>query len=325
MSDIKATIFIPTYNGEPYLAEIIEQIFAQDVDFEFELLIIDSGSTDRTLEIIHSYEGAHKNLRLVEIPNEEFGHGKTRNLAAQLAAGEFIVYLSHDAVPSHDKWLYEMLKPFELNEKIVGVMGKQIPRRLCPPMLRYEISAVFSGFGPDFGTTLFYKDAFIKNQATRDAIRFYSDVNSATKTKFIREVIPYRDVKYAEDQMFGEDVIDAGYLKAYSPRGSVIHSNDLRVREYALRMFDEIMGMRRIGVPVEELAPHTSIRLLVRGMVGDSLRIMLDRGYSFKRKVYWLVVNPLFRIQKYRGIRRAIRADITVENAHHSLEATRKK
>jgi rhamnosyltransferase len=320
---VKATVFIPTFNGEKYIGKIIKKIFDQTVDFGYELLIIDSGSTDRTLEIIRQYQTTYPNLRLHEIPNEEFGHGKTRNLAAQMANGEFIVYLSHDAIPANRHWLYEILKPFELSDKVVAVMGKQRPRRLCPPLLKYEIIHTFNNFGPGFGTTLFYKDDFINKPEIYDAVRFYSDVNSATRTAFLKNQIPYRDVRYSEDMMFGEDVIEAGYIKAYASRGEVIHSNDLTLKEYAPRMYDETMGMRVNGAPMRSLKAYGSLRAFLRGTIGDSIRILRDRNYSLLRKLYWLFVNPLFRIQKTRGIRAALRVSLDDDAAteKYSLEA----
>lgn len=320
---VKATIFIPTFNGEKYIGKIIEKIFKQSVEFDYELLIIDSGSTDRTLDIIDKYSVRYPSIRLHKIPNKEFGHGKTRNLAAQMANGEFIVYLSHDAIPQSKRWLYEMLKPFELSERVVAVMGRQEPRPICPPLLKYEIQHTFNNFGPGFGTTLFYKDDFIDRPAVYDAVRFYSDVNSATRTAFVRDVIPYRDVRYSEDMMFGQDVIEAGYLKAYTYRGAVVHSNDLTLKEYAPRMYDETMGMRESGVPVSGLKRQVLMRTFIRGMIGDTLRILRDRSYPIGRKAYWLVVNPLYRIQKIRGIKAALRVELDDDSAHskHSLEA----
>lgn len=310
MKNIKATVFIPTYNGEKYIEEILNSVFNQDTEFEYEVLIIDSGSKDNTLKIIKKFQRKHDNLIFKEIPNSEYGHGKTRNLAAKLANGEIVVYLSHDATPAHPKWLYEMVKPFSLNSSIVGVMGKQIPRSHCIPMLKNEIQSVFSGFGPDFGTTIFYKDDFIKDQGVYDAVSFYSDANSAARRSFLTGDIPYQDVRYAEDQLFGRDIINSGNMKVYSPRGSVLHSNDLTLKEYKHRMFDETYGLRKIGLPVAAPPLKVIFRIIARGVLRDTRNIIRDPQYSFKRKIYWLFVNPLFHIEKWRGVRRGANADL---------------
>lgn len=326
-SDIKATIFIPTYNGETYLQQIFDAVFSQKVDFMYDVLVIDSGSKDRTIEIIAEAKKVHDNLTFKKIPNAEYGHGKTRNLAAQIAKGEIVVYISHDAIPSHDRWLYEMLRPFEINGKIVGVMGSQIPRANCIPMLKAEINSVFKGLGPGFGTTIFYKDDFVKDQGVYDAISFYSDANSAAKRSYLTDQFPYSDVPYAEDQLLGRDIIDAGYYKAFAPRGSVVHSNDLLLKEYKKRMFDETLGLRKIGLPVGVPSMKTIFKLTTRGILRDSLNIVKDKDYSLRKKLYWIVLNPCYHIEKWRGVRKGSTADLSDTKNHesYSLENSRKR
>jgi rhamnosyltransferase len=317
------TVAILTYNGEEYLERILQQLRRQRLDGGFEVLVIDSGSTDATLDIVRR----HPEVRLHEIPNSEFGHGKTRNLAARLARGEFIAYLTHDAVPTNEDWLRELIAPFAMDERIVAVMGKQVPRPGCFPLLKYEIKGVFAGFGPDFGTSVFYKDESMSDEGTLGALGFYSDVNSAARRRFLLEQIPYRDVRYAEDQLFGRDVIEAGYRKAYAPRAAVEHSNDLTLAEYGRRIFDETVGLRQIGFPIPRMSRASQLRLTLRGIVGDSLRILRDRDYSWRRKLYWLVANPAFQVRKWRSYRASTLVDLADEGAIRagSLEHSRKR
>lgn len=302
---VDVTVCILTYNGQEYIERILRSLFAQKTAHTYEILVIDSGSTDATLDIIKKFKG----VVFHQISNKEFGHGKTRNYAAQLARGTYVAYLTHDAIPAHNKWLDEMIRPFEINDKIVGVTGKQIPRAHCFPLLKYEINSVFSGLGPDFGTTIFYKDEFVKDQGTYDAISFYSDANSASRRDYLLGKFPYQDVAYAEDQLFGRDVIDAGYYKVYAPRASVEHSNDLTLRQYKHRMFDETLGLRKIGIPIGVPSLKTIIKLIAKGVPRDAVKTITDRQYSFKRKVYWLFMNPFYHVEKWRGVRRAARAN----------------
>lgn len=317
-----ATVAILTYNGEDYLERILTMVEDQVIDGDVEVLVIDSGSEDRTLEIV----AAHPAVVLHCIPNSEFGHGRTRNLAAQLARGKYIAYLTHDAVPLSDSWLRELIEPFRMDERIVGVMGKQVPRPGCFPLMKYEIDGVFARFGPDFGTTIFYEDSFVTDDAIRGAITFYSDVNSAAKREFLIHTIAYRDVPYAEDQMFGQDIIAAGFLKAYAPRATVEHSNDLTYKEFGFRIFDETVGLRRIGTPMLPLRLRAVLRLTVRGAGADTMRILRDGSYSWKRKLYWLVINPFYQARKWWYLRKATIVDISDELAVNeiSLEHRRK-
>lgn len=321
--NLRATVFIPTYFGEKYLDELLKRVISQKVDFKYEILIYDTSSTDGTPKIIAKYRKKYDNIRYKSIIKAEYGHGKTRRDAAYDARGEIVVYLSQDAIPAHDRWLYEMVKPFSLNEGVVGVVGKQDPRPHCVPMLKNEIRTVFGNMGNDSGTTLYYDDYFVKEQNQYDFISFYSDVNSAARKDILTGEIPYKPVAYAEDQLFGRDIINAGYIKAYSPRGNVIHSNDVNLKDYKSRLFDETLGLRRVGVEVEKPDILLVSKIILIGATKDIFRIIRDKDYSLKRKIYWLALNPLYYIEKWRGIRLA--ASVDLENKEHmqkySLEA----
>jgi rhamnosyltransferase len=302
-------------------------VFKQEVPYEYDVFVIDSTSKDGTVSIINKYLEKHSNLQFEQIPTSDFGHGKTRNYAASKVAGEYVVFLSQDAIPSSKHWLYEITKPFDLHDKIVGVVGKQIPRHKCVPLLKYEIRSVFKNLGSDASTAVSYSDSFMKDPVFADAVTFYSDVNSAARREFLVNELPYRDVPYAEDQLFARDFIAAGYFKAYAPRGSVVHSNDITLGEYKHRTFDEVVGLRRIETPLDYPSLKSVVKRVVIGSLKDAYRTLHDNQYSLKRKVFWLVVNPLYHIEKWRGYRTAMKFDLDDKLifAKHSLEAKRYK
>ena len=302
--EFDATVVILTYNGEQHLEEILNAVHAQRYGGTFETLVIDSGSTDSTLDII----AKNPWVRLHQIPNSEFGHGKTRNLGAHLAKGRYVVYLTHDATPASDRWLHEITAPFDISERIVAVMGSQVPRADAFPLLRYDVKNTFASFGPMHGTTLFYDDGFIQDEGVRNAVTFYSDVNSAARRSVLTGEIPYRDVSYAEDQLLGRDVIDAGYIKAYAPRAVVWHSNEMTILEYDDRMFEETQGLREVGIDVALPSIPTVAKLVVGGVLRDAVRLVRDREVTTKRKLHGLLVNPAYHVQRWRGVRRGVRS-----------------
>lgn len=324
---IDVTVFIPTYYGEKYLDELLWMVFKQKVNFTYEVLIYDTSSKDETPTIIDKYAKLHTNLRHKTITKEEFGHGKTRQSVARDARGDIIVYLSQDATPAHDRWLYEMVQPFTLNDRVVGVVGKQDPRPKALPLLKSEIRAVFNNLGNDRGTTLYYHDDFIKDQAQYDQVCFYSDVNSAARKSVLLGDVPYRDVPYAEDQMFGRDLINAGYIKAYAPRGNVLHTNDIELADYKHRMFDETMGLKKIGIPIDTPSIRLIVKMVIKGSIKDTWRTINDGQYSLKRKLYWLLLNPLYHVEKWRGVRLAAKTRVDDTNAveKYSLESLQKR
>jgi rhamnosyltransferase len=139
--------------------------------------------------------------------------------------------------------------------------------------------------------------------------------------------IQYKDVSYSEDQLFGRDLIDAGYKKAYSARAVVLHSNDIKLSEYKKRMFDETLGLRRVGIKVVSPGYKAIIKLILRGTFKDWLRTVKDPQYSFKRKIYWFLLNPFFHVEKWRGFVAGTRVKLddirTIET--YSLESHRNR
>ena len=119
---MKASIVILTKNAGNSFYYTLSNIFSQTFK-DFEVIIIDSGSEDRTLEIAREFPA-----KIYKIPPEEFGHGKTRNLAAKLAHGEFIVYLTQDAIPANEFWLSNLLRNFQ-DSSIGAAFSRQIPRK----------------------------------------------------------------------------------------------------------------------------------------------------------------------------------------------------
>lgn len=318
---VDATVLIPTFNGEKYLDRLLHAVESQDFAGTFEILIIDSGSSDATLDII----GTHQAVRLVEIPSSEFGHGKTRNLAAKLARGRNIAYLSHDAIPTDSSWLTNITAPLDpAGLNCVGVVGKHIARANCSPLLKYEIEGVFRACGPDGGTTVIDGALSQTHEMTAGEL-FYSDVNSATRRDFLLTTIPYRDVNYSEDMAFARDLLEAGYRKAFAATAVVEHSNDVTFSEYGKRIFDETLGMRRVGEGRESLSWLQAKIRAVRDVLVCSGRIIRDKDYSIWAKIHWLFVNPGYAWTKWVNIHRALSVslDDTARIAKYSLEASR--
>jgi glycosyltransferase involved in cell wall biosynthesis len=89
------SVVLPVYNGETHLAEAIESILAQTFT-NFELIMIDDGSTDRTLQILRKYEQIDARVRVVARENR--GLPATLNDSIDIACGKLIARMDHDDV-----------------------------------------------------------------------------------------------------------------------------------------------------------------------------------------------------------------------------------
>ncbi|HEL9634603.1 TPA: glycosyltransferase family 2 protein [Streptococcus suis] len=317
---LKATVFIPVYNGErDHLEETLSALYRQVTDFKWDVLITDSGSSDNSVAIINHFSEKYGNLRLLHLSKEEFSHGKTRQMAAEISQGEIMVYLTQDAVPHNEQWLAEMVRPFAMHSDIVAVLGNQKPRHYCFPAMKYDILAVFNEQGVSDSLTFWQRlDESQRGKYTKES--FYSDVCSAAPRRFLTEKIGYRPVAYSEDYEYGKDILDAGYIKVYNAKAIVEHSNDVRLSEYRRRIFDETYNVRLNSGITNKVSIFSVVTNVFKASLKDSVKIISDKDYNWKRRMYWLLVNPLFHIEKWRGIRLANRVDLNQDISQYSLE-----
>lgn len=316
---VDVTVFIPTFNGEKYLSALLNSLENQDFPGDFEILVIDSGSTDATISIIEEF----KKVKIVQIPQEDFGHGKTRNLGAKLARGTYVVFLTQDAIPSDKNWLSEIIQPLSSNVA-EAVFGKQIARENAFPSMKYDISDTFTQCGQD--GNLHIIQGPINLNIFPEAV-FYSDVNSATTRDFLVSKIPYRDVSYSEDFLFATDLLQAGYRKAYQPSAKVIHSNDVTYSEYLFRIFDETLSLRRNEISFSKPSMTRTVLRGFKNMLFSSIRILGDPDYPFRQKMKWLWGNNIYLFNKWRGIYLASNLDLNdvTRINKYSLEAHRSR
>lgn len=120
-SEPEITIGIPCRNGGAILRRALAQVFAQDTSRPFEVIALDSGSTDGTLEAL----AAHP-VRVIAIAQAQFDWGRVRERLFEEARGGIVVNLSQDAVPAGNDWLERLIAP--LLESDAGVScGSSIP------------------------------------------------------------------------------------------------------------------------------------------------------------------------------------------------------
>lgn len=87
----KISVILPVFNGEKYIKKAIESVLSQSLS-DFELIIVNDGSTDSTSDIINKFNDSR--IRLISQDN--MGPGASRNKALKLASGEYIMYLDAD-------------------------------------------------------------------------------------------------------------------------------------------------------------------------------------------------------------------------------------
>ena len=241
------TVVIPVYNGGKMLKAVVESCLAQDLDHAFEVLLIDSTSSDGCLEHLPQDE----RLRLHRIRKEDFGHGRTRNLGVELARGEYVAFITQDAIPANRMWLMNLIAPLQNDSNVAGVFGCHIAHSSHCQLTAHDLDLHFNRwiFRSHRQPIELDGDRQRVNGVVSTHERFYSDNNSCLR-KSVWEILPLPDVVYGEDQLWAREILRKGYKKAYASTAIVRHSHEYDFRETILRantewhFYNQLLGER---------------------------------------------------------------------------------
>jgi rhamnosyltransferase len=208
---VELSILLLTKNGGSDLERLLLAVYGQKNANPFEVIAIDSGSTDDTLEVLRQFP-----VRVEHIPPEQFHHAHTRNFAARLARGSILIFLSQDAVPTSEDWLKNMISNFE-DPRVGAVYGRQFPK----PGSSLERQAALD--------TVYGQEKIVKDPARHNGVgyRFYhfSDVNAAIRRSVWEAVRFPEDLKVFEDLGIAKGILDGGWKIVYEPEAAVFHSH----------------------------------------------------------------------------------------------------
>ncbi|MCX8031261.1 MAG: glycosyltransferase family 2 protein [Thermodesulfovibrionales bacterium] len=277
---MNVSVIIPTLNGEKYISKLIERLWEQTKKPE-EVLIIDSSSVDRTLEISRKL-GA----KVIKINRKSFDHGGTRNYAIKNTKSETVVLLTQDAIPKDSYFLQNLTQP--LSDPLIPLSyGRHIPYLHANPI---EIFSRKFNY-PDQPSI---KD--ISHLSTLGIKTFFcSNVCSALRKKEFFEVGGFPDnIIMNEDMILAAKLILKGYKVAYQPSAEIFHSHNYSIKEYFQRFFD-------IGVSMSMnkwLLQKTNIEKEGFRFLIEQTRYLINQ-----KKFFYTFYGYLLAVAKFSGYR----------------------
>lgn len=214
---VSAGIALLTYNGEKYLAQVLDMVQRQKLQPQ-EIVAIDSGSTDRTVEILQKHR-----VKLHQIANSEFSHSRTRNCAARMVQSDYIVFITQDATPADSCWLDQLLQPFAEDPDVAGVYSRQAPRPGSDLLEARDLHAYFKA------ARRVQKMPIDRSEYRKRMWEYiqFSNSSAAYHRNLLLENPFDETLPMAEDQEWAKRMIERGHSIVYQPDSVVLHSHEL--------------------------------------------------------------------------------------------------
>lgn len=209
------SVVIPTKNGEDTIEKCLAGIANQSYK-NVEVVVIDSGSTDETVNIVSKFDF----VKVLQINPSEFNHGLTRNLGVSEAKGELILMTVQDAYSSDNLWIDKMAKHFD-DPEVIGVCGQQIVPH-DKDKNPHEWFRPYSKPKPRY--VQLSKEELMKELPAKELQKLcgWDNVNAMYRKSVLLRY-PFKRVSFGEDMAWAKEVVLAGKKIVYDPSAKVYH------------------------------------------------------------------------------------------------------
>ena len=223
---MKHSIIIRTLNEETYLQELINSINKQVIpsDDKIEIIIVDSGSTDKTLEIAKK-----NNLKIVFIKKENFSFGRSLNIGCSESSGELLVFISGHCIPVGSMWLSNLCSSLK-DETSDYNYGRQVGVSKS----YFSEKQHFKKFFPQNNETNFFNGFFCNN------------ANSAIKKKIWKKYKFNETITALEDMYLAKQLKKDGMKISYQPEANVKHIHHEKFYQIKNRYEREAIALKLI-------------------------------------------------------------------------------
>lgn len=294
-SDRLISLLLPVKNGAEYLPEMLEAVLGQSISVRLEIVAIDSGSSDATLDVLNDYGS-----RVLTIDPSAFDHGLTRNLLAEQAHGDVLVFLSQRARPLDDAWLAPLIAALDGDPRVAGACSRLLPRPEADPLTRRDVERDLSGLSVREHKQIDDLPAYerMSPEERRRFLNFHT-VSAAIRADALRRT-PFRSVQtLGEDLLWAREVIESGWALVHEPASCALHSHAYTLDELFGRNVDDGVANRDVvhrSMAREEIAPR------VRSIIDDDWAYLRDDlGLEGPELARWQVEAVLRRVAQAAG------------------------
>ena len=285
MDSVKVDVIIPTFHPKERFLALMEQLEKQVLAVNRIVIVNTEKKAFEALMDCDTFLKEHPKAMLFHISQDEFDHGKTRNLAVSNSDAEVFVCMTQDALPADEYLTQELCKALFSDEKIAAAYARQLPEENCSRMERYTRQFNYP------------EQPSVKTKA--DLLRlgiktyFCSNVCAAYDHRIYNEIGGFPEhAIFNEDMIYAGWMVKKGYGVAYVSEARVYHSHNYTCMQQFHRNFD--LGVSQAEHPeVFEGVPSEGegIRLVKKSM-----------AYLLKTGHIWLIPGLFLQsASKYAG------------------------
>jgi rhamnosyltransferase len=270
---VEVSIVIRTLNEAEWLGDALAAVAGQEMDDRsVEVIIVDSGSTDATLEIAKKF-GA----RIVTINKAEFTFGRSLNVGCEAARGRIIAIISGHCIPASKKWLSNLIAPLGA-DGIVYTYGKQVGHERS----KYSEHRLFKKYFPDASNLP--QKGFFCNNANSAILR-----DTWADNKFDEELTGL------EDMEIGKRLVNFGQKIGYVADAPVVHIHEESWQKVRIRYEREAIALQAI-MPEIHVSLLDFVRYASHGIALDIVAAFKDKRLL---KEFYSIV--MFRTMQFWG------------------------
>lgn len=248
----KISVIIRCCNEEQHIGKLLCGILEQTTG-DYEILVVDSGSTDSTVAIAERFP-----VRIVELQPEDFSFGHALNLGCDAARGDFLVFASAHVYPVYRDWLEKLVSPLD-DPSVAVVYGRQVGGGTT----KYSEKQVFEKW---YGK--------LPNPDQKHP--FCNNANAAIRAELWRE-FPYdENLTGLEDLAWARNIQERGYKVVYEPQAVVVHVHNETPRLIYNRYRREALAMKNI-YPEQKFTFFDMVFLCFSNIFTDFFHAARDR------------------------------------------------
>jgi rhamnosyltransferase len=263
---MKVSIIIRTKNESRQIDECLRRVFGQKTKYRFEVIVIDSGSTDETVELVGKYP-----VKLLQIEPWQFNYGRTLNLGISQARAPYVISLSAHALPVGDSWLQNLVEPLEVEAGVAATFSREIVDEQAGVIERRRVRQLF----PEQSRTFTKRSKEIT----------FSNVSSCFRKDLVLKS-PFKELPYSEDLEWARGVLREGHLIRYVADSVVIHYHNDPLRDLYRRY--------HLGGQADYLINGRIEKISVRTLWDLALEAAHDA--VFERRYFEILLIPYYLV-----------------------------